>query len=101
MARRWCRLAVLFRCRVSEIARWPAWELDLVEHYLAIQPAPEERIEIAVASLHHSFATVRRRKGSPEPKLDQFLPYMNPWQRFLDSRRYTPLDREILAAFGR
>lgn len=82
---------------------WPAWELDLIEHYLAKQPAPEERVEIAIARLHQTYLSARRGRGEPEVGIRELLPYLTPeWieiPRF-DSVRYDDVDRSILQAFG-
>jgi hypothetical protein len=93
----------LFRVRPSQILAWPAWELDLIEHYLAKQPAPEERVEIAIARLTLSYLSAHRGRGEPEIQLKELLPYLSPeWvevPRF-DSARYDDVDRSILEAFG-
>ncbi len=89
--------------RPSEVLRWPAWELDLVETYLSRQPAPGERVEIAIARLSEMYANSHRGRSDPEFGLRDFLPYLNPeWKplpRF-DSARYDDVDRSILEAFG-
>lgn len=90
---------MLFRVPPHEVAAWPASELALIEHYLAAQPAPEERIELAVAQLCAMFANVHRRQGSAAIEVSEFLPYRDPF-RAVDADRYSDVDRSFLAAFG-
>lgn len=94
---------MLFRIRPTELLRWPAWELDLVEHYLAKQPAAEDRVEIAVARMTAIYANAHRGRADAEFGVRDFLPYLNPeWDdkpRF-DSSRYNDVDRSFLEAFG-
>lgn len=75
---------MLFRRPVREIASWPAWEVELLEHYLARQPAPEQRIEIALAQLSAMYAN-RHRDPQKQPKPVepmQFMPFHpDPWDR--------------------
>jgi len=86
---------VLYRRPLSEIARWPAWELDLLEHYLAREPAPEERIEVSLANLMLMYATVNGKQGAAQKKVTDFLPYLKAWPQPADGR-YNPVDMEVL-----
>jgi len=71
----------------------------MLEHYLARQPAPDERIEIAVATLCAMFRNANRGEGEQPVQVDDFLPYMNPWAP-PKQERYSDVDRSFMAAFG-
>lgn len=97
-----CRLAVLFRCRPSEVARWPDWERDLIEHYLARYPAPEERLEFSIAHLSSIYVSAHQGRNATPPKLTDFLLFKDPFDRAprVDMGRYTETDRSLLEALG-
>jgi hypothetical protein len=76
-----CRLAVLFRRRPSEVAAWPAWEVRLLEQYLAKQPAAEDRIEIAVARLTATYVNAHLREGTKAVETTDYLAYHDPWSK--------------------
>lgn len=88
---------MLFGRPLHEIAAWPAWEVRLLEHYLARQPSPSERIERAIAHLSAIYFNGHRAEGSPARTVADFLPYLDPWP---DLTRYTEVDREILSVLG-
>lgn len=90
---------MLFRRPLREVAGWPAVEIDLLEHYLARQPAPEDRIEIAVATLCSLFVNANRAAGSPAMNPTDFLPYLNPFVT-AQADRYSDVDRSIMAGLG-
>jgi hypothetical protein len=86
---------VLYRVPLSQVARWPAWELDLLEHYLAREPAPEERLEVSLANFMLMYATVNGKQGAAQKKVIDFLPYLKAWPQPTDGR-YNPVDMEVL-----
>jgi hypothetical protein len=93
------RLAVLFRRPVREIADWPAWEVRLIEKFLAREPSAEDRVEIALAHIAAVYFNSQSRQGAPQIKTSDLLLFMDPWQadplaNFADER-YSDLDREI------
>lgn len=69
--------------------------------YLAYQPAPEERTEIAIASLHATYINAHLKKGASQVKVESLLPFLDPWRALWESRRYSDIDREMLEAFAR
>lgn len=91
-------MAVLFGVRPSEVARWPASELRLVEEFLAVEPSAVDRIEIAIAHLHASYVSVHSRKGATPPKVEAFLPYRKSWKDRALALRYSEADMEIIKA---
>lgn len=99
---RLCRLAVIFRQRPSEVARWPDWERELVEHYLARNPAPEERLEFAIAHLSSIYVAAHQRRDATAPKLSDFLLFKDAFQSAprISMGRYTDTDQSILEALG-
>ena len=82
---------------MREIASWPAQEVRLLETYLDKQPAPEERIEFAVATLCALMFNANRGKDIPPRRIKDYLPYDDPWPM---PGRYSELDREVMDAFG-
>lgn len=94
----WCRLAVIFRRPVREIASWPAWEVRLLDRYLEKQPAAEERIEIGVATMCALFFNANRGIGQSARRLKDFLPFYEPWPM---PGRYSEIDREVMEALPR
>jgi hypothetical protein len=63
----------------SEVARWPADDVRLLEHYLAKQPAPIERVEIALARLTAEYVNVHRAKGEELKQPTDFMSFRDPW----------------------
>lgn len=90
----------MFRCRPSDIAKWPAWEVRLLEHYLAKQPAAGDRIEIALAQICSMYLAAHQKQGAQQPKVSDFLPYLDPWAVKLQKGRYSETDISILKALG-
>lgn len=93
-----CRLAVLFGRPLHEVACWPAEDVRTLDHYLAKQPAPIERVELAVARFTAIYVNAHLAKGATEKETRDFLPYLDPWPTLtsVDQGRYSPLDLEIL-----
>jgi hypothetical protein len=91
-------LAVLFRRRPSEVAAWPAWEVRLLEQYLAKQPATADRIEIALARLTATYVNAHLREGAKPVETTDYLAYLDPWPEPVDvgTGRYSALDLEIM-----
>lgn len=75
--------------------------MDLVEAFLSKEPAPDQRVEIAVARLCELFASAWGKPGSTPPTVMTFLPFHGVWNKPTPGdARYSDLDREALAAFG-
>lgn len=83
---------MLFRRPLREVAAWPAWEVQVLQHYLAKQPAPEERLEVVLANLSAMFFNAHRGPGKQPLSADQFLFYRDPWPVYSD------VDKQALAA---
>jgi hypothetical protein len=81
---------------LHEVASWPAWELSVLEHYLAREPAPVERVEVMLAQLTAYFVKVHQSKGGSERKISDFLPYLKAWPEESDGR-YNEVDKQVLA----
>lgn len=88
-------MAVLFRRPIHEVARWPDWELSTLDEFLAKEPAPEQRIEIALAQL---CLLVFKGNFKGEKDIKDFLPYLNAWPSELEGR-YSETDMEVIRAF--
>lgn len=98
-----CRLAVLFRRPLHEIAHWPAAEIRLLQAYLHKQPSIEERIEVAMALMRQSMAVRWSPTGARVPEITELLPFHDPWPSEpteamkADESRYSDVDRSFLA----
>lgn len=77
------------------MAAWPAWQLDLLEHYLAREPAPAERLEVAIARLTAIFVNSKQEKGAPLKRAVDYMSYLKAWPEVVDGR-YNETDREVL-----
>src|SRR5690606_6954237 len=77
--RRICRYALLFHVWPSEVARRPAWELDLLDHYRAREPAPVTRVEVALARLMAMYANAHKAEGSPDRAIADFMTFSKAW----------------------
>lgn len=73
--------------------KWPAEEVQILEHYLAKQPAAEDRIEVAVASLIAIYVNAHLRDGAAAKSERDFLPYLEPWREVTSD-----VDQEVLRA---
>jgi hypothetical protein len=97
---------VLFRRPVREVAKWPAWEVRLLEEFLRREPDPGTRIEYTLAGFAANYFNSHARAGSPRLKLTDFLLFDQAWSKEFDeasfsSDRYSDLDREIFSNLGR
>lgn len=86
---------MLYQARLSDVASWPAWELDLLEHYLAREPAPTERVEVALAHLAAMYHSAHLPKGASRKKISDFMLYAKVWPAAADGR-YNDLDMQVL-----
>lgn len=67
-----------------------------MEHYLARDPAPTERVEVMLAQLTAYFVKANQGKGGGEKKVSDFLLYRNAWPDESDGR-YNETDKQVLA----
>lgn len=74
------RLSVLYRRPLEEVRQWPLSDLRLLREYLRREPAPDERIEIAIAMLRRDYTSAHMERGKPVPKLEKFLPFHDAWR---------------------
>jgi hypothetical protein len=94
-----CRLSVLYGVPVSEVARWPADEVRLLRHYLAKQPAPIERVEIAIARLTAIWVNAHRDRNAKAVETIDFLPFHSPeWVEAPADTPYAAANRGFLQA---
>jgi hypothetical protein len=75
---------------------WPAGDIELLAAYLGKEPAPEERLEFAIASLHADYFNAHRG-DQPAAKLTDYLIFRNAWQAAAEqSERYSAVDKSFL-----
>jgi hypothetical protein len=86
------------------VARWPDWERDLLEHYLARNPAPEERLEYALANIATIYVSAHQGRAAPRPSLADFLLFKDAFTHTtspaVDRGRYNEADMSLLEALG-
>lgn len=94
-------MAITLRVPLHEVQSWPAYELDLYEHFLAKEPTAEARVEIAVARLCELFVKAWGGQGSGRVSVMDYLPFMNTWaiDQMSNDPRYSEVDREVFKAF--
>lgn len=73
---------------------WPAEEVRILEHYLAAQPAGEDRIEVALARLTAIYVNAHLKEGVQAKSERDFLPYLDPWKE----SDLGDVDEEVLRA---
>lgn len=74
------RLSILYRRPLSDVLDWPENHVALIAEYMAREPAPDERIEIAVAQLCATYVNAHRKKGAPAHPVVDFLPFRDAWK---------------------
>lgn len=81
---------------------WPASHIVLVASYLNKDPAPDERIEYAIAQLCAMFSNANSAKTSAPAKLKDFLLFREVWKPEvkIDSDRYSEADQMMLASLS-
>ena len=69
-----------------------------MDHYLAREPSPVERVETAIAHLTAIYVNAHQSKGRAPTKISDFLLYRGAWPGQTDGR-YSELDRQVLQEF--
>lgn len=72
----------------------------MLEHFLAREPAPDVRVELAIARLCEVVTNLWRdpRSGKAASSTD-FLPFLDVWKRDIENDpRYSDVDREVFKA---
>lgn len=94
------RLSVLYREPLHRVMDWPASEVRLIAAYLAREPAPDERIEIAVAHLSAIYTNAHLQKGSEQKPIADFLLFRKAWTspHATQDGRYSDSDQKMLAS---
>jgi len=96
------RLSVLYREPLARVMDWPVSHVRLIATYLSREPAPDERIELALAQIATMYANSHRPKDRPPAKLVDFLPARDAWKAAPaitpSSDRYSESDRLMLSA---
>lgn len=95
-----CRLAALTGRPPSEIARWSADDVDVMQHFLAVEPSPADRVEVAIAQLCSLYVSAHQERGAKPPTIDQFLLFRNAFSVKLDKSRYSDVDLSLMQALG-
>lgn len=93
------RLSILYREPLSSVMGWPISHVHLIAEYLGREPAPDERIEYAIAQNSALFANANRRKDSAPAKLTDFMLFREAWKKpEPESGRYSESDKLMLKA---
>lgn len=70
---------------VHEVAGWPQRVIDLYAAFLSVEPAPEERIEYALAQLSALVVNRTRGAGEQPQRVADMLMFASPWQEKLST----------------
>lgn len=95
-----CRLSVLYRVPLHEIALWPAAEVEVLKAYLDKRPATEDRLEAMIASGQAMWLSSKQKPGTDPPSVSDFLMYPDPWRDAPQANRYSDTDLSLLKALG-
>lgn len=82
---------------------WPVSDIEMLAAYLGKLPAPEERIEYAIAYLTAMYANTHRGKGDPPHAVEKFLLFRNAFGETRDTKkagRYSAADQQMLAGLA-
>lgn len=74
------RLSFLYRRPYHEVLAWPRSSVQIAAAYLAKEPAPEERIEAALAQIAALYVNAHRRKGAAPHRIVDFLLFDDAWK---------------------
>ena len=66
-----------------------------MEHFLAREPSPTERVEVALAHLTSLYVSAHQGKGAPQKRISDFLLYRDTWPASADGR-YNEIDKQVL-----
>lgn len=87
---------------LHEVLTWPLWVVRTYAEFLAREPLPEERTEIAVAQLSALFGAVHRQPGTPAPRTADYLLFRDVWAPAPDeSGGYSEVDLQIMRQLQR
>lgn len=95
-----CRLAALTGRPPSEIARWSADDVDVMQHFLAVEPSPVDRVEVAIAQLATLYVSAHQERGAKPPTIDQFLLFRHAFKPVVQEQRYSDVDLSLMKALG-
>ena len=88
---------MIYRRPLHEVKTWPAHDLSLLAQYLAERPAPEERIEYAIAYLHADYINAHRKPGTAARSIADLMlfrePAIGPDE---NDSRYSEVDRSFI-----
>lgn len=87
------------------MARWPVWELHLLDAFLSIEPAEGSRIEAMLAQLTAIYVGAHQSQGSVAPSLEKFMIYRDAWKKAniegvdgIDESEFSETDLSVLRA---
>ena len=60
----------------------------MMEHYLARDPSPEDRVEVAVARMTAHFVNAHQPQGAQPKTTADFLPYQKAWSEVISDAEY-------------
>lgn len=90
---------MLFRRPLHEVAQWPAWEVGLLEAFLAESPGPDERIEVAIAHLTAIYVNCHLAKDATPKTIRDFLIFEKRENEPKEVEgRYSEVDLQVLSA---
>jgi hypothetical protein len=93
------RLSVQLRVPLADVLSWPDDHVRLQIAFLAIEPAPEERLELAIAQLIALVSNRSRGRGEEACAATDFMPWRAAWKREEPSG-LTPEEQKMMRYMG-
>ncbi|MDQ3288652.1 MAG: hypothetical protein M3Q42_10420 [Pseudomonadota bacterium] len=88
----------MYREPLENVLQWPSAHVRLISKFLQHEPAPEQKIEAAIAKLEQTYVNMHLKKGAASIPLERFLMFRNAWQsEALRSERYTDHEKKTIA----
>jgi hypothetical protein len=86
----------LLRVGLPDLLQWPHDVLLLYAEFLATEPAPEQRIEYALAHLTQTTVNLQRAPNAQPQELAAFLMFKDPWAPIEKAGRITAAERVMV-----
>lgn len=78
-------MALVYGMPVSTLIRCvPAWDLELMNAFLAVEPSPVDRLERALANFMAMWSSSKKAPGSEPCDPSDFMPHLKAWEQAAD-----------------
>jgi hypothetical protein len=59
--------------------QWPARDVALLAEYMSKEPAPDDRLEFALAAIQAMYVNSHRKQDAPAHNVKDFMLFLDPW----------------------